>query len=650
MTTSIKQRVLFQSSEGTPYFRLLTTELAVGQGPGWPDQFGSQLSSWAGSAIKRPIRTLSLFSGMGGLDIAFHDAGFRIKEMVEIEKRFTATLLKNSGPGRYLDDSQVHCIDIREFDTDGEFDFIIGGPPCQTFSAAARRASGVSGVNDARGTLFQEYVRLLTRLKPKGFLFENVYGITGANGGKAWDQITEGFSNAGYGVSFRILDTADYGVPQHRERMFIVGLRDGGTFKFPQPTHGPDSNGQRPYYSACEAVEGVPLTPAERGARVTGRYEDLLEQVPPGLNYSYFTEKLGHPNPIFAWRSKFSDFLYKADPNSPIRTLKAQAGQFTGPFHWDSRPFTVHELKRLQTIPDAYEIVGGRQVVMHQIGNSVPSQVGRILALGVLEQVFGVTPPSPLSYMKENETLGFRTRKRQRTVAYRETAMNAIGAIAPPENDKSQRSRSYIRTLSDKFHWTKGTKSGAGVISVRVEARKEQWHIRVAQDNPKSSKSAFSLTVSPSQAGWGMPFDSAVLLAEMYSPKLFTSAWKAFEEELIHRNVKADLVQLCNYYQYEPAFSVVADFANPLPNAEWGILKQVCEGVGVRATMPAKELAGLWSVPVAEVLPACQFLRLLGYEVRNSNTNPEIPKGYYLIPYAFPTFNPRSVQLGKQLA
>src|SRR4030043_1109271 len=102
----------------------------------------------------------------------------------------------------------------------------MGGPPCQTFSAAGRRAAGVSGTTDPRGQLFKEYVRILNQLKPKGFLFENVYAIVGAQGGSAWKEIQEAFKGAGYNLHYRVLDTADYGVPQHRERLIIVGTRD----------------------------------------------------------------------------------------------------------------------------------------------------------------------------------------------------------------------------------------------------------------------------------------------------------------------------------------------------------------------------------------------------------------------------------------
>ena len=119
------------------------------------------MNAWAKSAIKTPIRTLSLFSGAGGLDIAFHDAGFQIESAVEIEERFAATLRANAVRGGYLEGTEVLCQDIRDFHPPAgrKLDFILGGPPCQSFSAAGRRAAGVQGTQDERGTLFQEFVQ-----------------------------------------------------------------------------------------------------------------------------------------------------------------------------------------------------------------------------------------------------------------------------------------------------------------------------------------------------------------------------------------------------------------------------------------------------------------------------------------------------------
>lgn len=159
--------------------------------------------------------------------------------MVELEAKYIQTLQRNSLSGKWLSGAKPICIDIKEYLPTFNFkiDFIIGGPPCQSFSAAGRRAAGVSGITDIRGTLFQEYVRILKTLQPIGFLFENVYGITGANKGEAWQEIQEAFREVGYKIYYRILDAADYGVPQHRERLFIIGLKEG-EYLFPYPTHG----------------------------------------------------------------------------------------------------------------------------------------------------------------------------------------------------------------------------------------------------------------------------------------------------------------------------------------------------------------------------------------------------------------------------
>ena len=211
-------------------------------GPGWPDRFGDVLEHWATRYLRKPIPTLSLFSGAGGLDIGFQQAGFDVKVAIEIEEKFTATLIANTEREKLWSSTSVLTTDIRNYNPphNESLDFIIGGPPCQTFSAAGRRAGGVIGTSDETGALFKEYVRLLEVIKPKGFLFENVYGITGAGQGKAWSEIQAAFESIGYKIVSRVLDSADYGVPQHRERLFIVGLQYG-TYEFPMPIFGPDA-------------------------------------------------------------------------------------------------------------------------------------------------------------------------------------------------------------------------------------------------------------------------------------------------------------------------------------------------------------------------------------------------------------------------
>lgn len=655
---SLDLELLHSEPTNRNWFQDILATLEVGQEPGWTDNFGKSLRKWLQQQDIAPIKTLSLFSGGGGLDIAFHDSGFEIVQMVELEAKYIQTLQKNSQSGKWLEGSRPICTDIRDYSPDPNLkvDFIIGGPPCQTFSAAGRRAAGVPGTTDARGTLFQEYARILKLLQPKGFLFENVYGITGANGGEAWQEIQEAFREVGYSIYFRILDAADYGVPQHRERLFIVGLKQG-KYLFPYPTHGFDSLDHCPYYSAAKAVEGADISDIESG--LGGRFGHLLEDVPPGLNYSFYTKEMGYPNPIFSWRSKFSDFLYKADPDTPVRTIKAQGGQYTGPFSWENRRFSISELKRLQTIPDDYEILGNRQVVIEQIGNSVPPQLGRILALSILEQVINVELPFTLAYLPENKKLGFRQRKKGLTQVYLQKAKVAIaelsktGKIAALYSSVYENKGELIRYLCiETFSWTKEPTPKSVKIYLNYELNDSSWTITASNTGSWHKPNQFFIEIYPSSGSdeWVLGTNSVKLYAKELNPQIFTSLWKAFEEKLIEATGKADLVQLSGYYQYDACISGVINFCvQSKVNSFWRVVQCIISRIGTSAQLKASEFAKLWGVEEKDVFFYLQSLRTTGYEVRSHNTNPQIPVGEYLIPYAFPTLNPKSVQLRKIL-
>ena len=635
------------------WFGEIMDSLAVELGCAWPDRFGAAMRDWLRAHGHTPIRTLSLFSGGGGLDIAFGDCGFEMVEMVEIEPKYAATLRANSAR-HGLTPAQVHCMDIRDYHPDLAVDFIVGGPPCQTFSAAGRRASGVLGTTDPRGTLFNEYVRMLKTLRPKGFLFENVYGITGAQEGEAWREIQAAFREAGYTIAHRVLDASDYGVPQQRERVFIVGFKDG-TFRFPRPTHGPDSRGQQPVYTAGEAVQGADDEGIPTG--IGGQYGHLLDGIPPGLNYSFYTKEMGHPNPVFSWRSKFSDFLYKADPDMPARTVKAQGGQYTGPFHWENRRFSLAEFKRLQTFPDAYDVIGGRQVAIEQIGNSVPPQIGRILALGILEQLFGVALPFPMHYLSGDDVLGFRKRKRLLTERYAATAQQALVGIlsdgsAGTMPHVAKRADSIRRHLGASFEWSERDVPDSTALRVAYETNPHAWQIFVGlATQPDDDPEAFTVTVRPAPGEtWVIPAPYVRLVGAALREELFVGVWKAFEEHLRAVTGKADLVQLSGYYQYTP--NVTADLSFPEGVdvvGIWRVFRSVVRGIGVRRQLPLVTFAELWGVAEPEVLDHLHTLRRNGYEVRSQNTNPQIAEGMYLVPYAFPTLTPRSVQLRKTI-
>lgn len=613
--------------------------------PGWPDSFGKAIKDYLKEYNISGIRTLSLFSGAGGLDIGFSDVGFDIVESVEIEQKFCRTLELNSGLGKKFEHSKVNCVDIREYTGKhlGKIDFIIGGPPCQTFSAAGRRANGVLGITDARGVLFKEYVRLLQEVSPIGFLFENVYGIIGAQGGKAWEEILKSFSEVGYKLFYRIVDAADYGVPQHRERLIIVGLKEG-TFKFPRPTHGPDSLDNQPFYNAETAVAGVQLSEEESKSGIGGRYGMLLNDIPPGLNYSFYTEEMGHPNPIFAWRSKFSDFLYKADPNTPVRTIKASGGAYTGPFHWDNRFFSYSEYKRLQTFPDDYEISGTKQVAVKQIGNSVPPQLARMMAIAIRQQIFDSQFPFMLSLLDDSEELTFRKRKRQLTAVYKKKAKMAIEAIKENHTVLPD-SHKYYCSMTETFNF-KEVKKSESEYEVNVTWG-DTLLIEVFPSSFKLNQAEINIEIEPTKEQWNIGINRVILKSYSKEPKAFTVLWKAFDHELIINNIKADIVQLNGYYQYMPKLRCNCELPDGITYSN--VLKKIVCGEYVTQIVPSIKLAESWGVSEGELINIAEYLRGLGYEIRNHMTNPQIEEGNWLIPYAFPTLTPQSVQLRKKV-
>jgi DNA (cytosine-5)-methyltransferase 1 len=363
---------------------------------------------------------------------------------------------------------------------------------------------------------------------------------------------------------------------------------------------------------------------------------------------------MGHPNPIFAWRSKFSDFVYKADPEQPVRTIKAQGGQYTGPFHWNNRRFTVSELKRLQTFPDNYQIAGGQQVAIQQIGNAVPPQIARILALSILDQVFGVKLPLPMQKLKPTDTLRFRQRKRQRTKLYRQKAKKAIEKLPTNAPMSLPYYRGFSCQLSADFALEE-IKNDVTRNHFKIHSylNADNWQLELSSYE-SSENMLLEIIVSPTKGNtWNLPTKQISLKTSTLSPKTFSAIWKALENELNHLGLKADLVQLCGYYQYTPSFqckmSVQANDQRVNSKIRWDIVGKVVNGKGTRKIYSASELGRVWNVSPEWVDSFAVQLKSIGYEVRNSNTNPQIPEGCYLIPYTFPTLNPQSVQLHKTL-
>lgn len=429
----------------------------------------------------KKIKTLSLFTGAGGLDLGFHHDAFDIVACLEIDAPSCNTLELNReqfiGNKTKIFNNDITTTEPSELGID-EVDLIIGGPPCQSFSAAGRRAGGVHGINDTRGSLFWYYCKYLEHFKPKAFLFENVKGILQANNRDDWEIIIESFRSVGYTLNFRVLDAADYGTPQHRERLILVGVRDDISlhFLFPAPSHGPGGYISTDYVKPADALRDID-DPNEVVPPYGGKYGDLLNDIPPGQNYSFYTERMGHPRPQFAWRSKFSGFLYKLDPNYPSKTIVAHQGRYDGPFHWKNRKLNVSELKRIQGFPDGYIFVDSKVEAIRQIGNSVAPKMANNLALAVANQIFGVEQ-CLVPVIQNSDELDHSKRKAIKASATKRkthaSPKSAVGQLnffnEAPNFTKSMEYNSVFSLKEQTFQIHEVLKNGKWTINVNTES------------------------------------------------------------------------------------------------------------------------------------------------------------------------------------
>jgi DNA (cytosine-5)-methyltransferase 1 len=349
---------------------------------------------------------VSLFSGAGGLDLGIESAGFRTTVAVEWDEDAASTMEKNAGTYFPALNEVVRAdlyplatgtnegITTRDILRAGGFkgrqrpDLLVGGPPCVAFSKSGFWLDWKRDGIDPAASLLQAYTRVLAEAKPRYFLLENVYALTFNNRASrpAFERLLREIKTAGYRFRCEVLNSADYGIPQLRPRLFIVGAAKGETLPdLPPPTHHGDwerrrtSGGPMRHVTAGDALQGLE-TEAEPEEVVRGKWGDLLPEIPPGDNYLYFTAERGHPNPVFVWRSRYWSFLLKLNPDRPAPTIQAQPGPNVGPFHWESRRLRVPELKRLFMLPDDFAFIGSRSSIQSQIGNSVPPRLAHRVA------------------------------------------------------------------------------------------------------------------------------------------------------------------------------------------------------------------------------------------------------------------------------
>lgn len=353
------------------------------------------------------ISVVSLFSGGGGLDLGFKNEGYDLLWAIDNNANAVATYKKNVH-------EKIICGDINKISLDDipKADVVIGGPPCQSFSLAGNR-----NVEDARGQLIWRYMEIIEHVKPKAFVFENVTGLLSAKNSKKekiYDLLKEAFRERGYTISAKVLNAVDYGVPQRRKRVIIVGLNNGKSFEFPNPTHG-TSEGLKPYVSVQDALSDLPKACLNDGDRVKyssvpkTEYQELMRKNSGSDVSDHFESKLSELDKYIIEHVKpggnYMDI--PADvPSERIRRLQRDGGHttcygrmlpenpsytintyFNRPnvgcnIHYsEQRLITVREALRLQSFPDDYDIVStskqGKNLI---VGNAVPPILAGVIA------------------------------------------------------------------------------------------------------------------------------------------------------------------------------------------------------------------------------------------------------------------------------
>lgn len=339
---------------------------------------------------------IDLFAGCGGGTTAAHLAGCPASVSVEIDETCCSTLRKNWSGHKVIqnDVTKLNGRDLREegCSNHGQRLIVIGGPPCQPFSKASywtdpgddskyRRARerGEFAVKpdpittpkpDARRDLIGEFLRITAEAKADGFVMENVRSILHPRNKKQFNAFTAKAQELGYSLQIVKANATHFGVPQKRERVFVLGSR----FSIPNdPTREISADVNHPINSkvALEPFESDEY--AEPEEIVTGRWAQHLQDIPPGWNYKFHTEWAKHPNPTFLTETRFWNFLLKLSPDQPSWTINANPGPWVGPFHWTSRRLRIPELAALQGFPNGYFFAGSRREKVRQIGNAVPA-------------------------------------------------------------------------------------------------------------------------------------------------------------------------------------------------------------------------------------------------------------------------------------
>ncbi|WP_204104498.1 MULTISPECIES: DNA (cytosine-5-)-methyltransferase [Spirulina sp. CCY15215] len=329
------------------------------------------------------FNVIELFAGCGGMALGFENAGLQTKLLVEIDKNCVNTLKINRPNWRILHDN-VTNIDFKHYRD--RVDIVAGGFPCQAFSYAGHG----KGFEDTRGTLFFEFARCLSEVRPKIAIAENVRGLLSHQNGETLAIMLKTLKNLGYNVEYKLLSAQFLDVPQKRERVIILATRKDLQIRaiFPQ---------EKNYtISLREALQDCPKS---RGVQYKDRKREIMELVPPGGNWRDLPVEIQKEylkNSFYkgGGRTGFAKRLSWDEPALTVTCSPAQTQ--TERCHPDeTRPLTVREYARIQTFPDRWQFTGSLSAQYRQIGNAVPVNMAYHLGQGLITMLRGFGDQTP---------------------------------------------------------------------------------------------------------------------------------------------------------------------------------------------------------------------------------------------------------------
>lgn len=326
--------------------------------------------------MKKKLTYIDLFSGAGGLSLGFDKAGFENVLAVEYDKNIAKTYTNNF-PTHNMLVGDIRNISNEEFSSilDGtEVDVVIGGPPCQGFSMAGK--IGRTFVDDPRNKLFREFVRVVDLVSPKLFMMENVARMATHNHGKTITEVVQEFSKLGYTVQWKVLQTRNYGIPQSRQRMIMIGTKGDTIFQYPKE--------ENRIVTVKEAISDLPkLLSGENSSIPNHNAMNHSEQMLAKMSYiPDGGDRTAIPENI---RPKSGDSR-KYIRYSSTKPAVTVTGDNRKIFHYDqNRALTARELARLQSFPDDFIFYGNSGSIQQQIGNAVPPRLAWKMANAIKE-------------------------------------------------------------------------------------------------------------------------------------------------------------------------------------------------------------------------------------------------------------------------